>query len=68
MLKEEEEMTYLSELMGSIQHRMCSAPTDIAVERDLEGGANSALNLQLVEVLDTSARGLNLTLVTVRLQ
>ena len=61
-------MSYLSELMGSIQHPMCSAPTDIAVERDLEGGDNAALNLQLVEVLDASTRGLNLRLIRVRLE
>jgi hypothetical protein len=54
--------------MGSIQHHVCSTPPDIAVERDLEGGDNAALNLQFIEVLDASPRGLNLILFIVRLE
>jgi hypothetical protein len=39
---------------------MGSAPPDIAVERDLEGIGDAALNLQLIEVFDAGTRGLDL--------
>ena len=60
--------SYLSELMGLIQHCVRSAPPDIAVERYLEGGDNAALNLQFIKVLDTSTRCLNLILFVVSLE
>ena len=53
-------IAHLTQMVGTSQHIVSRAPSNIAMEGNLQRVADLALDLQLFEVFDTLTRGLDL--------